>query len=531
MQRGLRTVLSTILLTAAAALISPSPFPAGLASAVPPAQPARINAVQYLEHVKVLASDEIGGRGNGTDGLDRAAEYIAAQFRSAGLLPAYDRSFFQPFVVDARVEPPRSATLTIDGAGGRQILRLGQHYYPLAIIDRSDGRPAPVLDRLPVVFAGYGISAPALAYDDYAGIDVRGKVVLVFTHEPQEHDAASPFEGTALTPAAAILAKAQAAAARGAQALLVVEDPSHAVDRVMRGSWWSDPQAEEMDIPVLRVSRDAARRAAGIDLEAAARRIDSSLQPQSRLLPDAAVTYVERRARIQARVRNVIGVLAGSSPELAGEAVVIGGHYDHLGTGGRFSSAPESTGDVHNGADDNASGIAAIVEMARAAARSRPLFPRTLVFAAFAGEEIGLRGSTEYVARAAVPITRTRAMLNLDMIGRAHGRVMVGLFGDRPWLTGLRETMRPWTRLIINDFKDGYLPGQSDDAAFGRAGVPAVAFFTGFHADYHRPSDDWQRIDADGGAAIANLALAVVEHLASATYEPGPASDRQGSFR
>jgi hypothetical protein len=512
---GFGAPLLAVLIAAAPAAQPPSP------AAVPPASPARpakrgpIGANPYLEHVKVLASDDTGGRGNGTVGLEKAAEYIAAQFRAAGLSPAYDRSFFQPFSVEARVEAPRAATLTLDGSAGRQVLRLGQHYYPLAVIDRTDGRPAPALDRVPVVFAGYGISAPAMDYDDYAAIDVRGKAVLVFTHEPQEHDAGSRFEGAALTPGAAILAKAQAAAARGAVALLVIEDPSHAVDRVMRGSWWSDPQAEEMDIPVLRVSRDTARRASGIDFEAVARRIDSVLQPQSRTLPGAEMTYVERRARIHARVRNVVGVLPGADPARSAEAVVIGGHYDHLGNGGRFSSASESTGEIHNGADDNASGIAAIVEMARAAARSRSRFPRTLVFAAFAGEEIGLRGSTEYVANAAVPLTRTLAMINLDMIGRANGRVMVGLFGDRPWLTGLRDTMRPWTHLIVDDFANGYQPGQSDDAAFGRAGVPAIAFFTGFHADYHRPSDDWQGIDAEGAAAIANLALTVVEHLAN----------------
>jgi hypothetical protein len=367
-----------------------------------------------------------------------------------------------------------------------------------------------------VVFAGYGISAPALDYDDYAGVDVHGAAVLVFTHEPQENDGASPFEGRALTPGAAILAKAQTAAARGARALLVVEDPSHAVDRAMRASWWNDPQAEEMAIPVLRVSRDAARRIAPIDLDDAARRIDRSLRPQSRALPGAAMTYVERRARLHARVRNVVGRLRGSDPALAGETVVIGGHYDHLGTGGRFSSAPEATGEVHNGADDNASGVAAVIEMARAAARSRSRFPRTLVFAAFAGEEIGLRGSTEYVANAAMPVARTRAMVNLDMIGRANGRVLVGLFGGAAWMDGLRDRMKPWTRLTLLDFSaGGYQPGQSDDAAFGRAGVPAVAFFTGFHADYHRPADDWQKIDAEGAAAIANLALALVEHLAN----------------
>jgi Zn-dependent M28 family amino/carboxypeptidase len=270
-----------------------------------------------------------------------------------------------------------------------------------------------------------------------------------------------------------------------------------------------------MEIPVVRVSRDRFEPSlVGADLAKLARRIDLTLEPQSRRIEGVTVSYTEGRARVQATVHNVVGILPGSDAAHAREAVVVGAHYDHVGTGGRYSEAPEATGDIHNGADDNASGTAALIELAKAAAHARARFGRTIVFVAFAGEEIGLLGSSRYVDAPAIPLASTKAMINLDMIGRAHGRVMVGVFGRAAWTAGLLTRMQPWTRLTVTDFsKGGYSEGSSDDAPFERAGVPAVAFFTGFHADYHRPSDDWQKIDAEGASQVASLALELAAYL------------------
>ncbi|MDO8680761.1 MAG: M20/M25/M40 family metallo-hydrolase [Acidobacteriota bacterium] len=415
------------------------------------------------------------------------------------------------------VEPPPAATLIIRTAAHAETFTVGEQYYPLSIIDRTRGEPAPVADRVAVVFAGYGMAAPALGYDDFKDVDVRGKAVVVFTHVPQEADARSVFDGTSLTPGAAVAIKAREAMARGAAMLIVADDPSHHVDYAFSRSWWNDPQSDEMGIPVLRVARARLARALpDVDFEGLARTIDITLGPQSRDLAGATISYTEHRARLRPRLRNVVALVRGSDPERALDAIVVGAHYDHLGLGGRFSDSPESAGMVHNGADDNASGVAAILEVCRALARQRPL-PRTVVCAAFAGEEIGLLGSDHYVSHPAVQIDRTIAMINLDMVGRARGRVMVGMFGGRrPWMTGLPREMRDWTRLTIDDFaRGGYQAGSSDDASFTSQGVPAVAFFTGFHSDYHRPSDDVQRIDAEGGAHIAALAVRLVSMLAA----------------
>jgi peptidase M28-like protein/PA domain-containing protein len=404
---------------------------------------------------------------------------------------------------------------------------VGEQYYPLSIIDRTRGEAAPAADRIPAVFAGYGISSASarqdtgelgrdLGYDDFKDIDVRGKAVIVFTHEPQEADARSVFDGTSLTPGAAVAIKAREAMARGAAMLIVVDDPSHHVDYAFSRSWWNDPQSDDMGIPVVRVARARLARALpDVDFERLARTIDITLMPQSRDLPGAAISYTEQRARVRPRLRNVVALVRGSDPERALEAIVVGAHYDHLGLGGRFSDAPDSTGMVHNGADDNASGTAAMLEVCRALARQRRV-PRTVVCAAFAGEEIGLLGSAHYVSDPAVPIDRTVAMINLDMVGRARGHVMVGMFGRRPWMIELPREMRAWTRLAIDDFaRGGYQAGSSDDASFTGQGVPAIAFFTGFHSDYHRPSDDVQKIDAEGGAQIAALAVRLVTMLAT----------------
>lgn len=481
------------------------------------ASSASISASNYLSHIRYLASDSLGGRGNGSEGLQRAGDYIASLLESGGLQPAGDDgAFFQAFDGEMTAEPPPGATLIIRAGAHVETFTVGEQYYPLSIIDRTSGEAAPAADRIPLVFAGYGMTAPALGYDDFKNLDVRGKAVIVFSHEPQEADARSVFDGTSLTPGAAVATKAREAMTRGAAMLIVVDDPSHHVDYAFNRAWWNDPQSDEMGIPVVRVARvRLARALPDIDFERLARTIDITLTPQSRELPGAAISYAEHRARLRPRLRNVVAMVRGNDPERALEAIVVGAHYDHLGLVGRFSDAPDTTGHIHNGADDNASGTAAMIEVCRALAR-QPRLARTIVCAAFAGEEIGLLGSAHYVSHPAVPIDRTIAMINLDMVGRARGRVMVGMFGRAPWMTALPREMRAWTRLAIDDFAHGgYQPGSSDDASFTVNGVPAIAFFTGFHSDYHRPTDDVQRIDAEGGAQIATLAVRLVTMLAT----------------
>ncbi|MEW6323030.1 MAG: M28 family peptidase [Acidobacteriota bacterium] len=503
MWRSADVVGWALVLTAALAAQSPAPD-------APPA----IDAGRFLADVKYLASDELEGRANGTPGLARAAQYVAGEFRRAGLEPAGDDgSFEQPFDVPARLEPDVRQPLVVAGPGGDARFTLGADFYPMAVLDGTDGG-LPVFERARVVFAGYGITAPELGYDDYTGLDVTGAAVVVFTHEPQEQRADSRFDGNRLTPHADLARKAAVAAARGAGLLVVVEDPSHVVDRAVTPGWARDPQIGPYALPVVRVDRERLGGALGLGFAADARAIDRDLRPRSRVVSGATLSYRQQLGEVRARVSNIIGILRGADLRLADEAIVVGAHYDHVGLGGPHSMAPYATGEIHNGADDNASGTAALLELARAAVRGRERFGRTLVFVAFAGEEIGLLGSAAYLHRPAVPIQRTVAMVNLDMIGRPLGRVLVGGTERAPRFARLIDSLRGEVALRIDDFSQGgYRDGSSDDASFRRAGVPALAFFTGFHGDYHRPTDDWQRLDVEGAAEVTRLALLVVERL------------------
>jgi hypothetical protein len=213
-------------------------------------------------------------------------------------------------------------------------------------------------------------------------------------------------------------------------------------------------------------------------------------------------------------------VLKGSDPSLQAEAVIVGAHYDHLGRSARFSMSQNSAGEVHHGADDNASGTAAVIEMGKAARESRNEFRRTVVFMAFAGEEYGLLGSSYYVNHPALPLDQTVAMINLDMVGRAGGRIMVDGLANAPSIEEDLQAAESASPLKLRALRGGPGAGASDDATFLLRKIPSINFFSGFHSDYHRPSDTWDKIDAAGGAGVADLALALIRQLANRAQRP-----------
>jgi len=497
-----------------------------------------IDADRLLGHIKFLASDEMKGRADGSPELDRAADYIARQFASIGLRPGGDLfneggtaqegpraraantkedplTWFQPFELVAGLAVGSGNSLVIADRTRSVKLSLGSTYYPLSTVpNESLTVPSEQLSHVPLVFAGFGLSAPGAGYDDYAGLDVSGKAVLIFSHEPQENDRNSPLNGDRPMAETTVFKKAEAARSHGARVLLVVSDPSHSTDQGLYRSFEFSPDADEAGLPVLRIRRAEMQPlidAWGLDTLAA--QINRDLRPRSKQLPTASVDYTEYLAHDRRIVRNVVGILPGSDPARAGEAVVIGAHYDHVGLGGRLSVSPERTGEIHNGADDNASGTASIIEIARAAMTQRERFPRTLIFVAFAGEERGLLGSAHYVSRPAVPIANTVAMLNLDMVGRSRGAVDVsGLDTSMALERDLTDAAKATGRLEVK--REGPGAGRSDDSSFIDARVPAINFFTGFHADYHRPSDDWEKVEKDGTARVATLALEFAARVA-----------------
>lgn len=508
-----------------------------LAQAVRAASP-EIDANRLLAHIRFLASDDMKGRADGSPELNRAADYIAAQFKEIGLAPGGDlsaeapnataglptearsakvgnRGWFQPFELVAGLTVGRNNELVVRDRQRSVRFSLGSSYYPLSTVpNETPSDPSENLQTLPLVFAGFGLSAPDVDYDDYAGLDVSGKAVIIFTHEPQEADPLSKLNGSRPMPESTLFRKAETAHNRGARVLLVVSDPSHAADQGLFHSFEVVPDAEEAGMPVLRVRRNEMQPLLDAwGLDALAIQTNHDLRSRSKPLAAANIDYTEYLARDRRPVRNVVGILPGSDPAKAGEAIIIGAHYDHVGLGGRLSVTPERTGEIHNGADDNASGTASIIEIARAAVAQRTRFPRTLVFVAFAGEERGLLGSAHYVTAPPISMANTVAMLNLDMVGRSRGGVDVsGLDVAASLNADLTSAAQTIGMLEIRQKGPG--AGRSDDSSFLDARVPAINFFTGFHPDYHRPSDDWEKIDKDGTARVATLALEFAARIA-----------------
>ena len=478
------------------------------------------SAKEFQEAVKFLASDKLKGRGDGSKELDKAAAYIAKRFRKFRLQPAGDnRTYLQHFLmtVGAKLGPKNSLAYA---NGARKTLVPQQGFVPFSF--SADG-----LFDAPLVFAGFGITAPDLHYDDYAHLDVKDKFVIVLRHEPQEDDEKSPFAGKQLTTHSAIVNKAINAKNHGAAGMVLVNDtgahPSEP-DALIRFTSLSGP--EEMKLASLQVkaaTADEWLKPSGHTLEELRQAIDKDLSNHSFPLdPSLRVSLNVDVQRIRKQVANVVGILPGRDAKLAKQAIVIGAHYDHLGLGDEHSLAPSQIGQIHHGADDNASGTSGVLELADGFTKRRGELKRSIVFVAFAGEESGLLGSSYYAQHPAVPLDQTIAMLNLDMVGRvSKNRLYIGGTGTSP---GFKKLVEDSNRSIagggfeLSYSASGY--GASDHTSFTVREVPVIFFFSGLHADYHKPSDTWQKIDAAGGAKVVKLVAATAQALDALPEKP-----------
>jgi hypothetical protein len=466
---------------------------------------SELSASRYFEHVKYLASDQMKGRASGSPELDKAADYIASQFRSAGLRPMGDsNTYFQKFEVTTGATFGSKNELQLNGKN----LKINEDFVPIVFSNTA------TFDA-PMVFVGYGITAPNLHYDDYDGIDARGKIAVVLRHEPQESDANSPFDGTNFTTHASFLNKAINAKQHGAQAVIFLSDLNHADEQV--GPATRTLETDDIGIPSIHAKRGPfidVLKALGKDLEAIQKKIDADLRPQSFDLPNSRVHIATDVVRTRKTVRNVIGVIPGSDPTLKSEWVVIGAHYDHLGLGGRDSLAPSQVGQIHHGADDNASGTSGVLEFARVAGKNKAQFKRSLLLMTFAGEELGLLGSSYFVNHPTIPVNNIVGMINMDMIGRINNdRLFVGGVGTSPnfkkWLEDANESIH-----LQLDYSDsGY--GSSDHTAFNSKKIPVLFFFSGLHSDYHKPSDTYDKINTTGALKVLSLVYTMANKMAT----------------
>ena len=490
--------------------------------------------------LEFLTSAPLEGRASLTPGAEAAARFIAGEFAKSRLRPANGDSYLQPFDLQ-RLRLDRDRAVVAVRRSGED-----ERFAPLAVAFPD---PAARIElALDVVFGGYGITAPEFGYDDYAGVDVRGKAVLVFDHEPREDDPDAPFHGTGFTLHANAWQKTSTAQRHGAAALLVVTEPVNGHRTMPRapGRANAPPQAlvqGELRIPRITIPPEAAvvlLKGTGRTPADLQRNIDVSMRPASRPLTDVTVRIeaVNDGGPVQASW-NVAGLLPGSDPRLGDETILVTSHYDHLGV---------QDGVLYPGANDNGSGTVAMLEVARLLAGTR--LARSVLFVSFGSEEQLMLGSYHYVARPLRPLATTRAVLNLDMIGRREehtpesagayeitaGRSdqlnMVGAVYSPDLASLLRREAAGAAGLALSDKfdRDSSMRAlfRCDHLPFLQKGIPAIWLFGGFHPGYHEPVDTVDRIDFDKMTRAVRLTVDAVRALASTPAPPRfryPASD------
>ena len=481
-------------------------------TAVALAATATIDPTLYLNDVKFLASPELRGRGTGSPELERAAAWLEHHYRELGIKPAGE-SYLQPFQVTIDAALGKANRFQFTENGSATTLQFPAEFVPFNFSETGPLKGA-------VVFAGYGITAPEYSYDDYAGLDVKGKIVLVLRHEPQESDPKSVFEGKTLTQHAQFAAKATNAKLHGATGVILVSDranhPGEGDELEKFGVTVGPTNARIPFVQVTEARVDKWFSDAGKSLDKIEADIDKDLRPQSFAFPDTI--RVEANLDVERTVKTVHNV-AAMLPGQSGEYVIVGAHYDHLGLGGQHSLAPSLTGTIHPGADDNASGTAGVMELARFFA-TQPRQKRGILFLNFAGEEQGLLGSAYYADHPLLPLAQAVAMINLDMIGRMRdNKLYIGGAASGSTLKPMLERLIPNSGLRV-DYSGGASEGSSDHTSFTSHQVPALFFFSGLHADYHKPSDTWDKIDAPAAARLLALVAEVAESLRDAPERP-----------
>jgi len=467
----------------------------------PQADPTR-----YLADVKALASPDMEGRGDGSKGLTRAEHLIEKRYKELHLDPAGVNEYSQPFSVITGARLKNDNRCSVLESARRKDLKVEQDFVPFSF--SASGQA-----DAPLVFAGYGATADEFHYDDYAGLDVKDKIVLVLRYEPAGFAAKSGNHG--LTHHSQLITKAINARNHGAKALIVLNGKLGDGEEDLLTRFGSVSGPENVGIEMIQVKNSIADgwfQAAGKTLKDVQEQINSSGTPASFSLPDnlhLALNIDIETTR--ATVRNVLAWLPGQSDEY----VIIGAHYDHLGRGNFDSLAPSQIGQIHPGADDNASGTAGVLELARLLAPQRGQLKRSILFMNFAGEELGLLGSAEWVKEPTRPLAKAVAMINMDMIGRIRDdKVYIGGVGTGSNFKAVLEQAQKDSPFKIEYSAGGY--SSSDHTSFVSKQIPVLFFFSGLHSDYHKPSDTWDKINASSATRLLDMVGNVALQLSEA---------------
>lgn len=493
------------------------------------------------DDIQFFASDDQEGRGVETKGIERAAERIIAEYQRFGLLSGVpDGSYRQPFDVslgDISVEESTLVKLT-GPDGAERLLKLDDEFQPIR-------RGANGSANAGIVFLGYAISSEEEHYDDFADVSIEGKVVIVIRREPQNYDNGA-FKGTATSPSAYIDRKLELLTKAKAAAVLFVNDysscPTAETDELATpASFGNDGES----LPFAHVKQSVIDKVLATtplktsdgnmlsSLKAVAEFIDSSLKPVSQELFGWNAEVTTKFEVNSVTAYNLIGVVEGEGPH-SDQTIVIGGHYDHLGFGGYGSRSPANRqGEVHNGADDNASGTAAVVELARRIAAG-PKPQHRMVFICFSGEERGLIGSNYYVRHPVVPLEQTIAMINFDMIGNLKNNLVevngVGTAQEFREIAIKADEATPIDIKII----DGAFAG-SDHLPFYIKQIPVMFCFTGMTSIYHTPDDDFETLNIEGTVSVIDYSEKLLRGIDGLekppTFVPAPSRNRREATR
>jgi aminopeptidase YwaD len=479
----------------------------------------------FINDIKSLTTPNMEGRGDGTKGLTRAAHLIEHRYKSLGLQPRGSKGYFQPFSLITGRHLKSGNTIrelphTGDTSKEAKSYKLQEDFIPITF--SSIGSVAA-----PLVFAGYGITAPEFSYDDYQALDSKGKIVLVLRDEPK--DLSSKVSSGGNTPHASLVAKAINAKNHGAVAIIFANGKLRDGEEDLLPKFGDAEGPEDAGILCVQVKNslaDSWLQNYGRTLADVQREPGGSLQSGASIRPSDTLTGNSNGLslsiqvnieKVRATVSNILAYLPGKTDEY----VIIGAHYDHLGRGEAHSMAPSLVGQIHPGADDNASGTAGVLELARLFAPLKGQLQRGILFMNFAGEELGLLGSATWVREPTMPLEKAVAMINMDMIGRIKDdKVYVGGIGTGATFQSILDQAESKTTFKYENSQGGY--SSSDHTSFVTKRIPVLFFFSGLHADYHKPSDTWEKINADAGAhlldLVSNIALQVDNAAERPTY-------------
>ena len=500
-----RTSLFAVAAAASAIYLAPQSL---LAQSAP--STASADSAKYLDDVKSLSSPEMEGRGDGTKGLTLAEHLIVERYKSLGLEPAGSKSYLQSFRVVTGRKIQGGTKMSGHANGGKvESYAVRDDFTPLNFSATGNAKAY-------VVFAGYGITAPEFGYDDFHDADVRDKVVLVLRGEPEA--LAQKASAGGHTTHASLITKAINAKNHGATALVVANGklPHGESDELLPfGDAEGPEEAGILCVQVKTPIADEWLRPTGLTTAELQDSIEKEKSSGLSIPLDSTVDVTLKIETLRATVNNVLAYLPGKSDEY----VVVGAHYDHLGKGDSHSRAPSQIGEIHPGADDNASGTAGVLELARIFAPLAGKLDRGILFANFAGEELGLLGSAEWVKEPTRPLDKAVAMLNMDMIGRIKDdKVFIGGVGTGTTFKSTVEDAAKGGSFHFEYSEGGY--SSSDHTSFVTKKIPVLFFFSGLHADYHKPSDTWDKINAASATQLLNLVAKLSIELADAAEKP-----------